>query len=239
MGRDIITFENVIKIYDENQVLKNISLKIKEGEFVFIIGPSGAGKTTMMNLIMKLTEPTRGSIVVNGIRTEKLEYKNLYRYRRFLGVVFQNFRLLPDRNVYDNVAFAQMIVGVPRRNVRARVMEVLSLVGLSHKAEAFPNELSYGEMQRTAIARAIVNRPCLLLADEPTANLDRNNAIQIMRLLEKINKTGTTVLAVTHNREVVNAMKKRVITLEDGVVINDSNPGRYFYGLPDGEEPRE
>lgn len=233
MQRDIVVFDKVVKDYSRQRVLDGVNLKIKEGDFVFLIGASGAGKTTMMNLILKLIEPTRGSITVNGIHIDRLKHKNVYRYRRFLGVVFEDFRLLTDRSVYENVAFAQQVVEVPKAQIEGRVMEVLDLVGLADKADVFPDELSGGEMQRVAIARAVVNRPCLLLADEPTRNLDRGNAIQVMRMIEKINRMGTTVVVATHNPEIVNSMKKRVITLEDGVIINDSNPGRYFYGLPE------
>ena len=223
----MITLKDVRKNYIDEHAVNGVSLNIEKGEFVFLIGASGAGKTTLINLLLKDLEPDEGNIVVNGVDLGKIKKRYLYRYRRFLGVVFQDFRLVQEWTVYDNVAFAQRIVGVPSRAIRPRVMEVLEIVGLRKKASAYPKDLSGGEMQRAAIARAIINKPFILLADEPTRNLDRRNAIEVMKLMEKINKTGTTVLIATHNREVVNAMGKRVVTMTDGEIVNDCNPGRY------------
>lgn len=227
----MIRLENVRKNYEDENALDGVSLHVRQGEFVFLIGKSGAGKTTLINLLLKDLEPDAGKIVVNGVDLGMLKQKYLYRYRRFLGVVFQDYRLLPDRTVYENVAFAQRVVEVPSRKIRSNVMEMLEQVGLARKAGEYPAKLSGGEKQRVAIARAMVNRPFLLLADEPTRNLDRRNSIEVIKMMEEVNRNGTTVLVSTHNKEVVNALRKRVVTLEDGKVINDSNPGRYYYGL--------
>lgn len=227
----MVTVENVKKYYVGSKALDGLSLSIEKGEFVFLIGKSGAGKTTLMNLLMKDQEPDEGSITVNGVKLAQLKSRHLYRYRRFLGIVFQDFRLMEDWNVYENVAFAQRVIEVSPSRIPGRVKEVLALVGLSGKERKYPRELSGGEKQRVAIARAIINQPFILLADEPTRNLDRRNSIEVMKLFEKINQSGTTVLVVTHNREVVNALGKRVVTMEDGRIVNDCNPGRYYYGI--------
>lgn len=227
----MVHINNLEKSYNNIKVLDGISLDIKKGEFVFLIGKSGAGKTTLMDLLLCDLKADSGSINVNGIQLEKLVSRYMYRYRRYIGVVFQDFRLIPEWTVYENVAFAQIVVGQPSRKIKKRVMEVLEIVGMADKAQNYPGRLSGGEMQRAAIARAVVNKPLLLLADEPTRNLDRWNAINVVKLLEKINASGTTVLMATHNREVVNALGKRVITLEEGKIINDSNPGRYYFGI--------
>lgn len=227
----MVTVENVKKYYVGTKAIDGLNLSVQKGEFVFLIGKSGAGKTTLMNLLTKDQEPDEGSITVNGVKLSQLKPRHLYRYRRFLGIVFQDFRLMEDWNVYENIAFAQRVIEVSPSKIPGRVREVLALVGLKGKERKYPRELSGGEKQRVAIARAIINQPFILLADEPTRNLDRRNSIEVMHLFEKINQSGTTVLVVTHNREVVNALGKRVVTMEDGRIVNDCNPGRYYYGV--------
>ena len=192
-----------------------------------ISGFLGAGKTTLIKLLMKELDSTSGQIIVSGERLEGMKHRRVAKYRRKLGVVFQDFRLLKDRNVYENVAFAQRVIGRPTRVIRRRVPEVLQEVGLAEKYKSFPDELSGGEQQRVALARALVNRPDILLADEPTGNLDPKTSEEIMKLLEQINERGTTVLVVTHNKEIVNQMKKRVVTMHDGVIISDEKEGGY------------
>ena len=225
----MITLENVSKSYAKGQpALNDISLHIEQGEFVFIVGNSGSGKSTLIKLILKELEPTSGKITVNGQDLGKLKRRKVPKYRRGLGVVFQDFRLLKDRNVYENVAFAQRVIERPNRVIKKRVPEILTLVGLAEKYKSFPRELSGGEQQRVALARALVNRPNLLLADEPTGNLDPKNSLEIMKLLEEINDRGTTVLVVTHNREIVNSFKKRVITMRKGNIVSDQQEGEYL-----------
>lgn len=224
----MITLENVSKAYTKGQpALNDVSLHIEKGEFVFIVGNSGSGKSTLIGLLLKELNPTSGKIKVNGKDLSKLKGGRIAKYRRGIGVVFQNFRLLKDRNVYENVAFAQRVIEKPNRIIKKRVPEVLTLVGLANKYRSNPKELSGGEQQRVALARALVNRPDLLLADEPTGNLDPKNSEEIMHLLEEINQRGTTVLVVTHNREIVNKMKKRVIRLRKGVIVSDEKEGGY------------
>lgn len=224
----MITLEGVTKSYDKgNTALDNISLHIDKGEFVFVVGASGSGKSTFIKLLLKELDPTKGSIVVNGHNLNRLSRRKVPKYRRGLGVVFQDFRLLKDRNVYENVAFAQRVIEKPNGVIKKNVPEVLTLVGLADKYKSLPRELSGGEQQRVALARALVNRPEILLADEPTGNLDPKNSIEIMKLLEEINYRGTTVVVVTHNREIVNAMKKRVVRLRKGVIISDEKEGVY------------
>lgn len=206
-----------------------MSLHVDEGEFVFIVGNSGSGKSTLIKLLLKELDPTAGTITVNGYALNKLRRGKVAKYRRGIGVVFQDFRLLKDRNVYENVAFAQRVIEKPTRVIKKRVPEVLTLVGLAEKYKSRPDQLSGGEQQRVALARALVNRPNILLADEPTGNLDPKNSFEIMKLLEEINERGTTVLVVTHNREIVNAFKKRVITMKKGVIISDEQEGGYQY----------
>ena len=208
--------------------LKDVSLKIEKGEFVFIVGSSGSGKTTLIKLLLKEMEPTSGKIKVADTDYSKLKRKNIPKIRRKIGVVFQNFRLLKDRTVYENVAFAQRVIQTPGRYIRRRVPAMLTLVGLADKFKSYPRELSGGEQQRVAMARALVNNPDIILADEPTGNLDPKNSMDIMNLLNDINKRGTTVVVVTHNKEIVNEMKKRVITLKKGVVISDEKVGGYI-----------
>lgn len=201
--------------------LNDVSLKIEKGEFVFIVGSSGSGKTTLIKLLLKELDPTSGKIKVADTDYSKLKRKNIPKIRRKIGVVFQNFRLLKDRTVYENVAFAQRVIETPSRYIRRQVPAMLTLVGLADKYKSFPKQLSGGEQQRVALARALVNKPEILLADEPTGNLDPKNSWEIMRLLEDVNKKGTTVVVVTHNKEIVNMMKKRVITLKHGEIISD------------------
>ena len=221
--------ENVSKSYAKGQpALNDVSLHIDKGEFVFIVGNSGSGKSTLIKLLLKELEPTSGTIKVNGQDLGKLKRRNVPKYRRGVGVVFQDFRLLKDRNVYENVAFAQRVIERPNRVIKKRVPEILTLVGLAEKYKSFPRELSGGEQQRVALARALVNRPNILLADEPTGNLDPKNSLDIMRLLEEINERGTTVLVVTHNREIVNSFKKRVVTMRKGVIVSDEQEGGYL-----------
>jgi cell division transport system ATP-binding protein len=225
----MIQLENVSKSYVEGiPALDDVSLSIEDGEFVFIVGDSGSGKSTLIKLLMKELEPSEGTITVNDRDISTITHKNIPYFRREIGDVFQDFRLLKDRNVDENVAFAMRVVGESNRNIRKRVPVMLSLVGLAAKYKSFPKQLSGGEQQRVAIARALVNIPGILLADEPTGNLDNNNAWEIMKLLEEINKRGTTVLVVTHNREIVNAMRKRVITIKKGVVVSDEEKGEYI-----------
>ena len=224
----MITLKNVTKEYDkENTGLTNVSLDVEKGEFVFIVGKSGSGKTTLMKLLQKELEPTSGQIIVNGQNYKELKRKELPKLRRQMGMVFQDFRLLNDRTIFENVAFAQIVVEAPNRYIKRQVENMLDMVGLKDRMKAFPNELSGGEQQRVAIARALVNHPVLLLADEPTGNLDPVTAREIMELLSEINKKGTTVLVVTHNRELVNEMGKRVIQIEDGQIQQDEARGFY------------
>lgn len=225
----MITLENVSKSYAKGQpALNDVSLHIDKGEFVFIVGNSGSGKSTLIKLLLKELEPTSGTIIVNDQNLGKMKRRKVPKYRRGVGVVFQDFRLLKDRNVYENVAFAQRVIERPNRVIKKRVPEILTLVGLAEKYKSFPRELSGGEQQRVALARALVNRPNILLADEPTGNLDPKNSLEIMKLLEEINEIGTTVLVVTHNREIVNSFRKRVITMRKGVIVSDEEEGGYL-----------
>ena len=224
----MIDLENVKKSYATGvQALNGISLHIDRGEFVFIVGDSGSGKSTLIKLLLKELDPTSGTIKVNGINLNRMKPKAIPKYRRKLGVVFQDFRLLKDRNVYENVAFAQRVIITPTKQIRKNVPKMLSLVGLAEKYKAYPKELSGGEQQRVALARALVNHPNILLADEPTGNLDPKNSKEIMKLLETINERGTTVVVVTHNQEIVDAMKKRVIAMHKGVIISDERKAGY------------
>ena len=218
----MIKLEHVSKSYSEGiPELNDISLNIEEGEFVFIVGNSGSGKSTLIKLLLKELEPTKGVITINNRNLNAIRRKQIPKYRRNVGVVFQDFRLLKDRTVYENVAFAQKVIGTPARLIRSSVPTMLSMVGLAAKYKSYPKQLSGGEQQRVAIARALVNQPKILLADEPTGNLDNHNAWEIMKLLEEINQKGTTVVVVKHNLEIVKAMKKRVITMKKGVIISD------------------
>jgi cell division transport system ATP-binding protein len=225
----MIQLDNVSKSYSKGQpALNDVSLKIEQGEFAFIVGNSGSGKSTLIRLILKELEPTSGTITINGKILGKLKRRHVPKYRRDVGVVFQDFRLLEDRNVYENVAFAQRVVEIPTKKIKKNVPEILSEVGLAEKYKSNPKELSGGEQQRVAIARALINKPAILLADEPTGNLDPTNSFEIMKLLEEINAKGTTVLVVTHNKEIVNSMKKRVITMKKGVIVSDEQEGEYL-----------
>ena len=218
----MIRLEHVSKTYEAKvAAITDVSLHIRPGEFVFIVGASGSGKSTIIKLLLKELKPTHGRIVVDGKDLGKISHKQVPLFRRNIGVVFQDFRLLDDRNVYENVAFAMRVVEAPKKAIKTKVPMVLSLVGLAAKYRSLPKQLSGGEQQRVAIARALVNEPKILLADEPTGNLDNQNAWEIMRLLEDINKRGTTVVVVTHNMEIVRAMNKRVITIKKGVVVSD------------------
>ena len=222
----MIELKEVTKEYSKGiAALNGISIKVEPGEFVFIVGDSGSGKSTLIRLLMKELEPTTGKISVMGKDLGKLKHKEIPFYRRKIGVVFQDFRLLKDRNVYENVAFALRVTETPTRVIKKKVPAALSLVGLAQKYKSYPKELSGGEQQRVAIARAIVNEPMLLLADEPTGNLDPANSWEIMKLLQDANDRGTTVIVVTHNHEIVNAMNKRVITIHKGVVVSDEKDG--------------
>lgn len=222
----MIILKNLCKDYVEGvHALHGVDLHIRAGEFVFIVGDSGSGKSTLIKLLTKELEPTSGKIIINKKDLSKVSHRNIPYYRRNIGCVFQDFRLLKDRNVYDNVAFAQRVISVPNRSIKKNVPKILSLVGLAAKYKSRPTELSGGEQQRVAIARALVNEPKILLADEPTGNLDPHNAWEIMKLLEEINARGTTVLVVTHNMDIVKQMKKRVITIKQGTVASDEQIG--------------
>ena len=224
----MIELKNVTKEYSKGHAaLNGVSVKIEKGEFVFIVGDSGAGKSTLIRLIMKELDPTEGTIIVNGQNLNRMKHRNIAKYRRGLGVVFQDFRLLNDRNVYENIAFALRVTETPSRVIKRKVPAALSLVGLAQKYKSNPKELSGGEQQRVAIARAIVNEPAILLADEPTGNLDPTNSWEIMSLLKEANDRGTTVLVVTHNQEIVNEMNERVITMKQGVIVSDERKGGY------------
>ena len=222
----MIVLDNVCKTYSTGvSALNGVNLRIHKGEFVFIVGSSGSGKTTLFKLLLKELEPTSGRIYINSQNIGRLRRRKIPKMRRGMGVVFQDFRLLKDRNIYENIAFAQRVIGKPAKVIRESVPQMLTLVGLADKAEAFPNELSGGEQQRVSLARALVNNPPILLADEPTGNLDPTNAWEIMMLLEDINKRGTTVVVVTHNKDIVERMQKRVITIDKGVVVSDEKGG--------------
>ena len=225
----MIDLENVKKSYATGvQALNGITLHIDKGEFVFIVGDSGSGKSTLIKLIMKELNPTEGTIIVNGQNLNRMKHRNIAKYRRGLGVVFQDFRLLKDRNIYENIAFALRVTETPTRIIKKKVPAALSLVGLAQKYKSFPKELSGGEQQRVAIARALVNEPAILLADEPTGNLDPTNSWEIMSILKEANERGTTVLVVTHNQEIVNEMNERVITMKQGVIVSDEQKGGYI-----------
>lgn len=209
--------------------LNGINVSIEQGEFVYIVGPSGAGKSTFTKMLFREVVPTKGKIVVNNRDLSTLKWREVPYLRRNIGVVYQDFRLLPKLTVYENVAFALEVIEESPKNIRKRVMQILEEVGLKNKARFIPDELSGGEQQRVAIARAIVNRPGLLIADEPTGNLDPETSWEIMRILEEINAGGTTILMATHSKEIVNTVKKRVIAMEDGMIVRDEHRGEYGY----------
>lgn len=226
----VIVFDHVTKEYtdgpdDADAALKDVSFSIDRGEFVFIVGPSGSGKSTLIRLLMREISPTSGSVFIAGTDLSGLRNRQVCKYRRSIGIVFQDFRLLEDRTVFENIAFAQKVIGVPSRKITKNVSKMLSMVRLRNKYRSYPNKLSGGEKQRVAVARALINNPLILLADEPTGNLDPKNTIDIMELLEDINARGTTVVVVTHNHEIVDNMQKRVISLQDGVIVDDKKGG--------------
>ena len=227
----MIHMKNVKKIYDDTGTiaLENINLDVKKGEFVFLVGPSGAGKSTFIKLLLREVVPDEGVLTVNGRDVIRMNKKDVPYLRRGLGVIFQDYRLLPDKTVYENVAFAMQVIEAPRRLIQRNVNNVLEIVGLRDKYKCFPNQLSGGEQQRVAIARAIVNNPTILIADEPTGNLDPETSWEIMDIFLKINAAGTTILMATHDKEIVNVMKKRVIAIEDGHIVRDEMRGRYGY----------
>ena len=221
---------DVSKIYPGGSVaLQDINVRIDQGEFVFIVGPSGAGKSTFFKMLFREVLPSSGKVIVNGHDLVKMTDKEIPYFRRQLGIVFQDYRLLPDRTVYDNVAFAMQVIETPYRKIKRRVNDVLDLVGLRKRAHAYPTELSGGEQQRIAIARAIVNDPILLIADEPTGNLDPETSWEIMDIFREVNKSGTTIVMATHDREIVDEMEKRVIAIEHGHIVRDDAKGVYGY----------
>ncbi|MCQ2419736.1 MAG: cell division ATP-binding protein FtsE [Clostridia bacterium] len=225
----MIELTNVHKTYDNGTVaLKGITTKIEDGEFVFLVGPSGSGKSTIIKLLTAELRPTEGSAMVNGFLIEKLKNRQVPYLRRTLGVIFQDFRLIDNKTVYENVAFAMRVIGAPQKEIKQRVPYVLELVGLENKGRRLPNELSGGEQQRVAIARALVNNPSIIIADEPTGNLDPARSLEIMMLLERINALGTTVLVVTHEKELVNRFTKRVVAINEGLIISDGMDGYYL-----------
>ena len=224
----MIHMNNVTKVYPNGSTgVENINLHINKGEFVFIVGSSGSGKSTLMKLLLKELDPTEGDIIINKVKTNELNRRQIPYLRRNLGVVFQDFRLLPNKTVYENVAFAMRVIEAPGRIIRRNVPAVLSLVGLGQKGRSYPNQLSGGEQQRTALARAIANNPPILICDEPTGNLDPETAYGIMKLLDDINKRGTTIVMATHARDIVDAMQKRVVTLHKGHIIREIEKGGY------------
>lgn len=226
----MILLSNVSKTYPNGSTaLDDVSFFIERGEFVFIVGPSGSGKSTLIKLLMHEEVPTDGQVIINNKDIGKLKRREIPYLRRSMGVVFQDFRLLSNKTVYENVAFAMDIIGASRKEIRRQVPTVLSLVGLSHKAKSYPDELSGGEQQRVALARALVNNPAFLIADEPTGNLNPKVAMEIMELLDNINKRGTTIIMATHAKDIVDTMKKRVIAIEEGKIVRDESRGGYGY----------
>ena len=226
----MLLMTDVSKTYPSGSVaLRDVNIHIQPGEFVFVVGPSGAGKSTFIKMLFREVIPTTGNIYVNGVDLLELKEKEIPYLRRQLGIIFQDYRLLPDRTVYDNVAFAMQVIESPAVKTRRRVMTVLELVGLKNRANAYPAELSGGEQQRIAIARAIVNDPIMVIADEPTGNLDPETSKDIMRIFTGINESGTTIVMATHDKEIVDAMGKRVIAIENGVIVRDDAKGVYGY----------
>ena len=226
----MIELTNVVKTYDPGvKALNGISMKIDDGEFVFLVGPSGSGKSTIIKLLTAELEPTSGSVLVNGFVLEKIRQRAIPYLRRTLGVIFQDFRLIENKTVYDNVAFAKRVIGAAESEIKKRVPYVLELVGLENKGRRLPHELSGGEQQRVAMARALVNNPSVIIADEPTGNLDPSRSLEIMMLLEQINALGTTVMVVTHEKELVNRFTKRVVAIDEGRIISDGMDGYYLH----------
>lgn len=227
----MIQMYNVSKIYDNGvKALNDVTLRVQKGEFVFLVGPSGAGKTTLAKLIFREELPTRGSVLFKGKNLARLRGREIPLLRRKIGMVFQDFRLLPQKNVFENVAFALQVTGASTKEIKKAVPAVLKMVGLEKKAEAFPSQLSGGEQQRVCVARAIVNKPELILADEPTGNLDPETSWELMNLFLEINRRGTTVIVATHAWDIVDMMKRRVITLSEGRIVRDEERGVYGYG---------
>jgi cell division transport system ATP-binding protein len=227
----MIRTEHVTKVYKDSVVaLEDVAIDVRKGEFVFVVGPSGSGKSTFIRLLLKEEEPTRGNIYVAGKNIANLSPWKVPYLRRNIGTVFQDFKLLPDKTVFENVAFALEVIGKPKHVIDRRVPEILELVGLGDKLNNYPEELSGGEQQRVSVARAFVNRPLILLADEPTGNLDPSTSVEIMKLLDRINRTGTTVIMATHDNAIVDAMRRRVVELENGRVVRDQARGVYGYG---------
>ena len=225
----MIELTNVVKTYDiGTKALRGVSMKIEDGEFVFLVGPSGSGKSAIIKILTAELEPTEGSVNVNGFQLEKIRSRAIPYLRRTLGVIFQDFRLIENKTVYDNVAFAMRVIGASEKEIKKRVPYVLELVGLENKGRRLPNELSGGEQQRVAIARALVNNPSVIIADEPTGNLDPARSLEIMMLLEQINALGTTVMVVTHEKELVNRFTKRVVAINEGLIISDGMDGYYL-----------
>ena len=225
----MIELTNVVKTYDiGTKALRGVSMKIEDGEFVFLVGPSGSGKSTIIKLLTAELAPTEGCVNVNGFQLEKIRSRAVPYLRRTLGVIFQDFRLIENKTVYDNVAFAMRVIGASEKEIKKRVPYVLELVGLENKGRRLPNELSGGEQQRVAIARALVNNPSVIIADEPTGNLDPARSLEIMMLLEQINALGTTVMVVTHEKELVNRFTKRVVAINEGLIISDGMDGYYL-----------
>ena len=228
----MLIMSDVSKVYPGGSVaLQDVNVHIEPGEFVFVVGPSCAAKSTFIKMLFREVLPTTGSIFVNGMDILSLSPKEIPFMRRQLGIIFQDYRLLPDRTVYENVAFAMQVIEAPHRKIKRQVMNMLDLVGLRHRANAYPNELSGGEQQRIAIARAIVNDPVFVIADEPTGNLDPETSWDIMEIFKEINDTGTTIVMATHDKEVVDAMGKRVIAIEHGRIVRDEKEGVYGYEL--------
>ncbi|MBY6268781.1 cell division ATP-binding protein FtsE [Parageobacillus thermoglucosidasius] len=226
----MIEMQDVYKTYPNGVVaLNGVNVRIKQGEFVYVVGPSGAGKSTLVKMIYREEKPTSGTIMVNGVNLAKLRDSKVPLLRRHIGVVFQDFKLLPKLTVYENVAFALEVIEESPKLIRSKVMEVLELVGLKHKVRSYPDELSGGEQQRVSIARSIVNSPKIVIADEPTGNLDPETSWEIMDLFEKINNRGTTIVMATHNREIVNTIRRRVIAMENGKIVRDEAKGEYGY----------
>lgn len=227
---EFIKFRNVEKTYKNGvNAVYDMNLDIKKGEFVFVIGASGLGKSTLIKMLYREERPTNGEIYVGGINVAKVKNNKVYKLRRKIGIVFQDYKLLPKLTVYENVAFALEIYGLPTNEVKRKVLKALDLVGLKSKTKSYPNQLSGGEQQRVAIARAIVNSPKLLICDEPTGNLDPDTSLEVMKVIEKINDLGTTVVMATHDREMVNKMKKRVVLLDNGKLVKDYEKGSYTH----------
>jgi cell division transport system ATP-binding protein len=228
LEKPLIYFDNVSKVYDNDIVaLKNVNLSIEPGEFVFLVGASGSGKSTMVRLILKELEPSRGTVIVNGVKLSAIPRRYIPNHRRNIGCVFQDFKLLPNKTAAENVAYAMEVTGQRRRTIRTKVPQILELVGLGDKTNKYPGQLSGGEQQRVSIARAFVSQPPILIADEPTGNLDPDTSVGIMQLLHRINRIGTTVLVATHDKEMVDVMRKRVVALEAGRIVRDRARGVY------------